>query len=120
MKLLLKIEELSFFLLAIIALIYLNVEWWFYLLLLLGPDISMLGYLINNKTGAITYNLFHHKTVAVIIFIAGFFSGNWILQVIGIILFGHSSMDRVFVYGLKYFQSFQHTHLGIIGNKKLK
>ncbi|MGI8600964.1 MAG: DUF4260 domain-containing protein [Chitinophagaceae bacterium] len=113
MKLLLKIEELSFFILAIIALIYLNVDWWFYLLLFIGPDISMLGYIINKKAGAITYNLFHHKTVAVIIFITGFFSGSWLLQVIGIILFGHSSMDRIFGYGLKYFQSFQHTPLAI-------
>ena len=120
MKLLLKIEELSFFILVIIALIYLNVDWWFYLLLFIGPDISMLGYIINKKAGAITYNLFHHKTVAVIIFITGFFSGSWLLQVIGIILFGHSSMDRIFGYGLKYFQSFQHTHLGTIGNKKLE
>jgi hypothetical protein len=120
MKLLLKIEELSFFILAIIALIYLNVDWWYYLLLLIGPDVGMLGYIINKKTGSITYNLFHHKTVAVIFFIAGFFGGNWLLQVMGIILFGHSSMDRVFGYGLKYFQSFHHTHLGIIGNKNLK
>jgi hypothetical protein len=118
MKLLLKIEELSFFLLAIIALIYLNVDWWYYLLLFIGPDIGMLGYVFNQKVGSITYNLFHHKTIAVIFLIIGFFTGNFLLQIIGIIMFGHSSMDRIFGYGLKYFQSFQHTHLGIIGNKK--
>jgi len=39
------------------------------------------------------------------------------MQVIGIILFGHSSMDRMFGYGLKLGQGFKYTHLGIIGKK---
>ena len=33
----------------------------------------------------------------------------------GLILFGHSSMDRILGYGLKYPDSFEHTHLGMIG-----
>jgi hypothetical protein len=37
------------------------------------------------------------------------------LQLAGLILFGHSSMDRVMGYGLKYPDAFQHTHLGMIG-----
>jgi len=37
--------------------------------------------------------------------------------VIHIILFGHSSMDRIFGYGLKTNQGFKFTHLGTIGNK---
>jgi hypothetical protein len=37
------------------------------------------------------------------------------LQLAGLILFGHSSMDRVLGYGLKYSDSFQHTHLGMLG-----
>lgn len=37
----------------------------YYLLLLLGPDISMIGYAGGNKMGAFMYNLFHHKGVAI-------------------------------------------------------
>ena len=32
-----------------------------------------------------------------------------------IILYGHASMDRIFGYGLKFNDSFHHTHLGWIG-----
>ena len=37
---------------------------------------------------------------------------------LGIILFGHASMDRVFGYGLKFGDNFHHTHLGWIGKLK--
>jgi hypothetical protein len=30
-------------------------------------------------------------------------------------LFGHSAFDRMLGYGMKYTDSFQHTHLGLIG-----
>jgi hypothetical protein len=42
-------------------------------------------------------------------------SGVQWLQLVGLILLGHSSLDRVFGYGLKYADSFRHTHLGWIG-----
>jgi hypothetical protein len=32
-------------------------------------------------------------------------------------LFGHSNMDRLLGYGLKYPDAFQNTHLGVIGKK---
>jgi len=94
-----------------------QVDWWWYLLIFIGPDISMLGYLSGNKVGAICYNLFHHKGVAVAIFVLGLLLPHLLLQVIGIVLFGHSSMDRMFGYGLKTGEGFKYTHLGIIGKK---
>jgi hypothetical protein len=39
------------------------------------------------------------------------------LQLIGVILLGHSSLDRALGYGLKYEDSFQNTHLGRIGKE---
>ena len=51
------------FLASIYALYLHEVPWWAYLLLAFGPDIGMVGYSINPKVGAITYNLFHHKGV---------------------------------------------------------
>jgi hypothetical protein len=87
-----------------------------YLVLFLGPDISMLGYLINNKAGAWCYNLFHHKGIAVALIAAGYTMDNWLL-IAGIVLFGHASMDRVAGYGLKYENGFKFTHLGEIGKK---
>lgn len=113
----LKWEELALFVLSAYALYDMHVQWWVYLLLFLGPDISMLGYVAGNRAGAVSYNFFHHKGVAVVFFITGWLSGIWSLQVAGIVLFGHSSMDRVFGYGLKYFTGFKLTHLGLIGKQ---
>ncbi len=42
------------------------------------------------------------------------------LIVTGLILYGHASLDRIFGYGLKFGNSFQHTHLGWIGKMKVK
>lgn len=92
--------------------------WWWYPTLLLVPDLSMLGYLHNTKTGAVVYNIFHHKGLAILILIAGwYFSHAW-LELSGIILFGHASMDRMAGYGLKYADDFKHTSLGWIGSGK--
>ncbi len=118
MKNMIRLEELAMLMISIYALYLLKVDWWYYAILALGPDISMLGYLAGNKVGAACYNLFHHKGIAIAIFAAGFIYGYWIMQVIGIILFGHSSMDRFFGYGLKTEEGFKFTHLGMIGNKK--
>ena len=118
MKRTIQAEELLLFLLSLYGLYLLNAEWWFYVLLLLGPDVSMIAYLAGNKAGAIVYNIFHHRGLAVLIFLIGFITQFWIVQVIGIILFGHSSMDRLFGYGLKYFSGFKDTHLGKIGSHK--
>lgn len=115
MNKLLKLEELAMFGLSIYGLYILNAEWWYYLLLALGPDISMIGYAFGNKPGAVLYNLFHHKGVAVALFIGGLVLPDRLMEIAGIILFGHSSMDRMFGYGLKYSDSFGHTHLGMIG-----
>jgi len=115
MKNILRIEELCMFGISLYSLWWLKAEWWWYPALLLAPDIGMLGYLINNKAGAICYNLFHHKGAGVLIFLTGVVFQNVYPMLAGIILFGHSSMDRLFGYGLKYFKGFRFTHLGIIG-----
>jgi hypothetical protein len=117
---LVKLEELALFVACIFTLAYLNVAWWYYLLLIIGPDISMLGYLLGNKVGAVAYNIFHHKAVAVLVFLIGFYLHVEWLMLGGIILFGHSCMDRFFGYGLKFYKGFGHTHLGLIGKDSQK
>jgi hypothetical protein len=114
-KNLLRIEELSYFVLSIFLFVQLDYAWWWYPLLFFLPDLGMLGYLRNPKMGALIYNLIHHKGFSLAIYIIGYLLGNQILQLAGLIIFGHSSLDRVLDYGLKYADSFQHTHLGMIG-----
>lgn len=116
MKGILKVEEVFMFLLGIYMFSLLNYQWWWFLVLILTPDIGMLGYLINNKLGAMTYNIFHHKGIAIVCYFIGIYWHSDILQLIGVVLFSHASFDRALGYGLKYSSSFHDTHLGKIGN----
>jgi len=115
MKTLLKIEELAQFILTLFLFDQLNVSWWWFFGLLFAPDISMLGYMINSKIGALAYNIFHYKALAIFLVLIGFYAANLMLEVAGIILFAHASFDRIWGYGLKYDKGFKYTHLGEIG-----
>ncbi|MCD0464048.1 DUF4260 domain-containing protein [Flavobacterium sp. ENC] len=115
MKTIIKLEELGLFILGIYLFSLLNYQWWWFLVLILAPDLSMLGYLFGNKSGAFFYNFFHHRGIAVLVYLSGIYFQTEILKLAGIILFSHSAMDRMFGYGLKLVTGFQDTHLGKIG-----
>ncbi len=115
MKNLLRLEELALFILAIYLFTELDYAWWVFPLLLLTPDLGAIGYLGGSRLGAATYNLTHHKGIAVVAYLAGALLGSQILQLIGVIMLAHSSLDRAVGYGLKYPDSFDHTHLGYTG-----
>jgi len=115
MKNLLKLEEAFMFGLSIFLFSKLDFAWWWYPLLILAPDLSMVGYLMSPRLGAITYDFIHHKALGISILVLGVILISQPLQLAGLILFGHSSMDRALGYGLKYSDSFQNTHLGRIG-----
>lgn len=115
MKNLLKLEELFMFGMSIFLFTKLDFAWWLYPVLLFTPDLSMLGYLISPQVGALTYNFVHVKALGISLFIIGAILIYQPLQFAGLILFGHTSLDRVLGYGMKYPDSFKHTHLGRIG-----
>ncbi|MBR9913371.1 MAG: DUF4260 domain-containing protein [Algicola sp.] len=115
MEKLLKLEELAMFILGIIVFSQQPFSWWWFLVLILLPDLGMLGYLINSKVGALTYNICHHKGLALCLYFIGVYLEMPIWQLIGIIILSHASLDRIFGYGLKFEDAFNHTHLGKIG-----
>ena len=115
MKNLLKVEELFLFGLSLLLFSRLDYRWGWYVLLFLTPDLSMLGYLWNPRFGSWTYNLIHHKGLSVALYVLGYLLSIPVLMFAGTLLLGHSSLDRVFGYGLKYPDAFKNTHLGVIG-----
>ncbi len=115
MKTVLKLEELLMFALGIYLFSLLEYSWWWFVALLLTPDIGMLGYLFGNRIGAASYNLFHHKGLAIVFYLVGSHLSISLWQLVGIILFSHASFDRIMGYGLKYDKGFKFTHLGEIG-----
>lgn len=112
MKNILKIEEVAQFLLGFFLFSQLQLSWWWFVGLFFAPDIGMLGYLFGNKTGAFCYNIFHHKGLAIGLFLIGIYVDSIGYQLAGIVLFSHASFDRVFGFGLKQNEGFKFTHLG--------
>lgn len=115
MNTLLKVEQLAISVGCYLATLQLGYPWWLFFALLLLPDLSMVGYAISDRFGAIVYNFFHHQGVALLLLAIGWYGSLSYLTLTGLILFGHSAMDRALGYGLKYATGFQDTHLGKIG-----
>ena len=114
MKKLIQAEAIVPFLISVLLINRLPVHfaWWAWIPIFLVPDLSMLGYLINSKIGAFTYNLFHHQLVAIVIAAIGILLQMPYLELAGLVFLGHSSLDRVMGYGLKFTKGFKFTHLG--------
>ncbi len=117
MKSLLRSEEMILFLFGVFLFAQLSYSWWWFIFLLLLPDVGMLGYVANKRVGALTYNLFHHRGLAILLYLLGWYLSVPLLQLFGTILFAHVALDRAFGYGFKYNRGFRHTHQGEIGKK---
>lgn len=112
MKTLLKIEYAALWLGSIFVFSELDYTWWVYPALLLAPDFSMLGYGLGPRWGAWMYNFFHHLALGIVVGGLGYYTAQPPLILGGCILVGHSAMDRLFGYGLKFESGFKDTHLG--------
>lgn len=111
----LRAEGVALFVAGVVAYLQLGGEPWWLLLLLLIPDISMLGYLGGPRLGAVTYNLVHNLVIGLASLAIGWFAAIAPLALAGAILVAHVGMDRSLGYGLKLPTDFKDTHLGRIG-----
>jgi hypothetical protein len=101
MKTLIRLEELALVILSLYLFLELDFAWWWFPLLFFVPDASLVGYLFNPKAGAFTYNFIHHKALAISLYFLGALTQLPALQLAGVIMFGHSSLDRVLGFGLQ-------------------
>jgi hypothetical protein len=83
--------------------------------LLLAVDISMIGYLVGPRPGALIYNLAHNWAAGVVVLALAWWLGSPTIALVGAILVAHTGMDRAAGYGLKYPTAFNDTHLGRLG-----
>jgi hypothetical protein len=83
----------------------------YFVLFLLLPDVSMLGYIVNTKVGALFYNIGHSFMLPAILLIIGFVTISTPLLMGSIIWLAHIFLDRALGYGLKYDDAFTKTHL---------
>jgi hypothetical protein len=87
-------------------------SWLLFVLLLLVPDLSALGYLGGRRVGAAAYNAFHTYTGPALLAAHGLLEGGSVAISVALIWFAHIAMDRLLGYGPKYFAGFKSTHLG--------
>jgi hypothetical protein len=93
----------------------LEASWIAFALLLLIPDLSMVGFLRGTRLGAVSYNAVHNYVLVAAVLAAGVIFGAGAVTALGVILAAHIGMDRAIGYGLKYPTAFAHTHLQRVG-----
>jgi Domain of unknown function (DUF4260) len=112
---LLRLEGLAVFALALVVYWHLSFSWVLFWSAVMLPDIALLGYLLNPRVGAVSYNLSHSKLLPCGLALASVTIGDVLLLALSLIWFVHIGIDRLFGYGLKYPEGFKMTHLGVIG-----
>jgi hypothetical protein len=76
-------------------------KWWIFLLCFLLPDISLVGYIRNPKSGALIYNYAHTYLTPAVLGLLSF--RNWRAGLsASFIWVAHIGLDRMLGYGLKY------------------
>lgn len=102
---------------AALLLLYLFSDgpWLLFAVLVLAPDLAMLGYLLGPRIGAASYNAAHMLVGPALAAVVGIGTANEALTWIAIIWLFHVAIDRALGYGLKLSTGFRDTHLGRIG-----
>ena len=114
-RLLLRIEGAALALAALYAYHRIGASWWLFAALILVPDVSFAGYLLNTRIGAIAYNTMHATLGPLILAALGVLLPSFDLIAVALIWAVHVGVDRAFGYGLTYGANFGLTHLGRIG-----
>ena len=85
--------------------------WMMFALLILAPDLFMLGYLAGNRVGALCYNIGHSYLTPLALAGGGAALNMTALLPVALIWGVHIGIDRAIGYGLKYSEGFKSTHL---------
>ncbi len=108
---LLHLEGATVLVFSLLAYHWVHGSWLQFAWLFLVPDVSMLGYAVNVRLGAIAYNAVH--TYLVPLALAGYSLGtdHAAILPLSLIWLAHIGCDRMLGYGLKYSTRFKDTHL---------
>ena len=110
-KLLLQIEGALIFLATILFYRHLSASWLLFAVLILAPDLFMLGYLFGVRVGSLCYNFVHTYLTPAVLIAISLLAAKPILLPIATIWVCHIGFDRMLGFGLKYPTRFNDTHL---------
>ena len=108
---LLRCEGLAVLAAALVLYFDRGFGWVLLLVLVLAPDLSMVGYLAGPTAGALAYNAVHTYVPAIVLGMVGILSDADLTVQLALIWLAHIGADRLLGYGLKYPASFKDTHL---------
>jgi hypothetical protein len=110
-SLLLRVEEALLLTATLFAYQHLHYSWLLFTVLFLTPDLFMLGYLLNARVGAASYNIAHTLTIPLAVLLTSYLQHWRLPTAIALIWTAHIAFDRLLGYGLKYPSFFKDTHL---------
>lgn len=113
-----RLEGVAIVLGSAAVFIYLGFAWYWLFVVFLIFDVGAIGYIANPKVGALTYNFTHSLVLPFLLGTYAVVTHSNGLQFVVLIWLFHIGVDRMSGFGLKYPDSFAHTHLGTIGKKK--
>jgi hypothetical protein len=111
-EILLRIEGAFDLTLSLIFFQAIHGNWLLFVLLLLAPDLAMLGYLRGARVGTVCYNLVHTLAVPFLTIAYAYLTKSLWLLPYALIWTAHIGLDRMLGFGLKYPTGFRDTHLG--------
>jgi len=108
---LLRLEGLTVLLSAIIFYFSQDGNWIIFVLLVLAPDLGMLGYLMNTRIGAVIYDIIHTYALPMALLGLSLLADFPVGAQLAAIWLAHIGADRMFGFGLKYPTHFKDTHM---------
>lgn len=108
---LLRIEGLAVAAVAIALYVDGDHPWWLLAVLVLAPDLAMLGYVAGPSAGAAAYDLAHTYVAPLALGAIGVLADIDTCVALALIWATHIGADRLLGYGLKYPSGFKDTHL---------
>ena len=110
-NLLLRLEGLTVLVSAIALYVHQGGSLLMFLALILAPDLSAIGYMVNTRVGSIVYNVVHFYALPASLAAIALAFNVPTLLLIALIWFAHIGIDRVAGFGLKYPTAFKDTHM---------
>lgn len=108
----LRLEGVAVFLCCLAAYVWLGYPLLWFLVLFFSFDISITGYAINTRVGAITYNAVHSFIGPSLLGTLGLITANTICIGYALIWFSHLGFDRMIGFGFMKPTQFGDSNLG--------
>jgi len=110
-SLLLRVEGAALLAGSLLLYFHEGYGWPALVLLVLAPDVAMIGYAAGRRVGAAAYDVAHTDVLPIALGVAGVVAGLELAIQLALIWLAHIGADRLLGYGLKYPTAFKDTHL---------